>query len=58
MGSKIVAVIALIAGFAFAGDILRNPTGTNAAASGINSLLSTSYNAAGGYQTSGGQASA
>ena len=51
MGSKIVGVIALVAGLAALGDILRNPAGTAAATNGANTLLSTSYNAAGGYKT-------
>jgi hypothetical protein len=50
MGSKIVGLIALVAGLAALGDILRNPGGTQAASNGLNSLLKTSYNAAGGYQ--------
>jgi hypothetical protein len=50
VGSKVFAFLALVAGFAALGDILRNPGGTQAAANGANSLLKTATNAAGGYQ--------
>jgi hypothetical protein len=50
MGSKITALIALVAGFAALGDVIRNPQGSATAFNGFNSLLATGYNAAGGYQ--------
>lgn len=51
MGSKIVGLVALGLALAGLGDVLRNPNGTKAAFNGTNSLLATSYNAAGGYKT-------
>ena len=49
MGSKVVGFLALVAVLAALGDIVRNPGGTQAAFNGTNSLLKTSFNAAGGY---------
>lgn len=53
MGAKIIAVVALVAGLAALGDVLRNPTGTQTAFNGLNGVLATSYNAAGGYPSTG-----
>jgi hypothetical protein len=50
MGAKVISLVALVAGLAALGDVLRNPGGTKAAFAGTNSLLATSYNAAGGYK--------
>ena len=58
MGSKVIGVIALVAILAAIGDIVRNPSGSQAAFSGTNSLLSNAYNAAGGYPATTGSSSA